>query len=368
MMLPGLLGRNVPKYEEGKRMKRVIAWLSVIAAISCVCACAWAVEVGGVEIHGYVQNRVYDLPSDPVFFQSERVSLSATAKLDNDTTVYVENYWHPAASSSGTYVESAYVDFVTGPGHLRVGKGRNLNFGITPSYSNRKTSNYGLFSEEFTQDRIYGAQYYQNAGDDTSFGLTVALTPRIGSRLMGDPGQNTVAHIADRDLPGDLNRRLAVMGRVSHNFASNLRAGVSGEVSTLSDKDIAGLNTLMGTTFASDRQSRLGVDATYKVGNLVLQGELVSARTSNLDHSAWYILGGWEVPNGMRYYARYAQANYDVTANAAFPATWDKSQLSLSIVKPIQKGVWLQLEHEINGEKDFSVDNNVTFLELFTGF
>ncbi|MHB0911846.1 MAG: hypothetical protein ACYC2Y_00185 [Armatimonadota bacterium] len=343
--------------------------LFLLALIICLCTCAQAVEVQGVEIHGFLQNRLYSVSGDPLFFQMERVSLSAKACLDNDIIAYVENYWHPAASGSGTYLESAYADMPFANGRLRLGKGRGLNFGIVPSYGNRKTSNYGIVAEAFTQDRITGLQYVQCV-NGTDLGLTVENTPRVGTRVIGDPGTETpqVLNLADRDIPGDLNRNLTVTTRASRKLNTDLRVGASVSFGDLTGKDITDLNTLLGTAFTDNNRTRWAVDATYKKGNLLAQGEFIGAETSDLSHNGWYVLGGWEIPDGMRYYVRYGQVNMDITADPALTTTWDKAQTALSVVKPINKNAWLVLEQEWNSEKGGSADNDVTFLELWNTF
>jgi len=351
-----------------------------------------------VEIHGYFQNRVYDLPGDSLFFQEERVSVSAIAHLPKDMTAYTEVYYMPwlAANKDGIYLESAYADMPFLGGHIRVGKGRGLNFGITPSYPNRKTSNYGMVAEEFTQDRIIGAQYYQTV-NDTYYGLTVQVNERPGTRTVGDPGSDAnttvigpastpvpMSHLADRDVPGDLDRNLAVVGRISHQWKEGLRLGASAMFSSETAQDLANyvdpnhtanslgadtnnLATIFGQKFTSTKKNRLEADGTYQKGHLVIQGELFKAEDSSLDRTAWDLLAGWETKS-FRFYTRYGQDNIGVAPLAAYPATWSKKQLTLSAVKPISQTVWLQLEQEFNTEEKYSVKNNVTFLELFTGF
>ena len=99
------------------------------------------------QIHGYMQNRIYAGDGASPEFRSERISVSALAGLPDDSSAYVEVYYQPWASASGLYLESAYYDRPLGKGRLRVGKGRRITFGMTPSYPNRKTSNYGLVAE-----------------------------------------------------------------------------------------------------------------------------------------------------------------------------------------------------------------------------
>jgi len=52
---------------------------------------AWSAEVAW---HGYAQHRFYAPQGGAARFRVDRVSLSATAQIDANTTAYVEWYFH----------------------------------------------------------------------------------------------------------------------------------------------------------------------------------------------------------------------------------------------------------------------------------
>ena len=356
-----------------------------------LCACSMAVAAPSMEVHGYVQNRVYLAPGANAEFRTERVSLSATAGLPNESTGYLEVYYHPWASASGLYLESAYFDTPAGDGRLRIGKGRRMTFGITPAYGNRRTSNYGIVGEAITQDRIQGIQYMLNKGN-LEVGATVQTAYRLGTRAVGEiPGDtvrnatHSVPHLSFRDLPGELSNKLEFAGRVGGKWNNGLRAGASLSLSTLDNRDIANLSTSSaGNTLSpggtpalvpgatSKTRNVWGLDAMYKMpSGFLVQGEFYDVKVSSLKYNAWDVLGGYEATNGWKYFVRYSQQNMDTPATAN-PLTWDQRQTSLSVVQPLNKGLWLQYEYEINDEEPLAgiskVKNNLFFVELFSGF
>lgn len=346
-----------------------------------------------IQVHGYLQNRIYAASGANPEFRTDRISVSTTANLQDKSTAYVEVYYLPYAATSGLYLESGYYDTMVGQGHLRIGKGRNLSFGITPCYSNRKTSNYGLFAEAFTQDRIQGVQYYNTLGTlDIAAGLYTGL--RLGNKGLGEvPGDDinnpthSVAHLAFRDTPGGYSKNLQASARVGSKWLDGaLKIGVSQSYAKLDPRDMTALNstllptnpftgaastTPIGATFTSDTLRMLGFDLTYtKPSGFVMEGEWVKANISDLDCSGYYILFGWQPPKGWNFYARYGAQLMGITPTDN-PLTWDVKQISLSAVQPIRKGIWLQYEYEINTEVTNTGDNiknNLLFVELFSGF
>ncbi|MGC8835139.1 MAG: hypothetical protein ACP5R4_13920 [Armatimonadota bacterium] len=367
-----------------------------IAALLTACGCALAAESApAVQVHGYMQNRFYFGPGAAPEFRSERISVSTTANLPNDSTAYVEVYYHPWASTSGLYLESAYYETQLGPGKIRVGKGRRMTFGITPLYTNRRTSNYGLVSEAFTQDRIQGVQYLiQRSTLDAGIALHTGY--RLGVRQIGEiPGDTdrnklySVPHLCLRDPASGggtpdsrQNSKLELSMRIGGRWQNGLKAGVSAAFGRIDDADLKNLNTsaptnvltpggspplLPGTTSKTRRV--LGLDFTYKhPEGFVTQGELYASKLSRLNYNAWNILVGWEPPVGWKFFARYAQQNMGAAANPANPLSKDIRQLSLSAVQPLRKGLWMQYELELNTEKPGKVRNNIFFVELFSGF
>ena len=364
-----------------------------------------------IDVHGYMQNRVYSGSGLNPQFRSERISISTLATFANNSNAYVEVYYHPWVNTNGLYLESAYYDAPVGDGRIRVGKGRRTTFGMTPAYPNRKTSNYGIVSEAFTQDRIQGIQYMSSKGS-VDLGLSVHTGYRLGNRgigeVPGDAGRNathSVPHLALRDphsgggnpnflgVSGQLSRKLQFSGRLGTNW-SGLKAGLSASIGTLDPRDLTNMRTVAGaggynplavanpldpslpiepllSTATSRDMNQWGLDVTklWPCG-LVTQGEFYEASASNLDYNAWNVLGGFVWPTGWKLFARYSQQNMH-TPRTNNPLTWDVQQISLSLVQPLGKSVWIQYEYELNDENTntgATVSNNLFFVELFTGF
>jgi len=346
-------------------------------------AAAWAIEC---ETHGFILNRVYASPGKPPFFQVDRVSVQSVVKLSKRCSGSVEIYHHPyvpgvaAAEPYRTYVESAYVDLwdAEGKGFFRVGRGRRLSFGMVPTYGNRKTSNYGLVSETFTQDRIQGIQYCRTV-ENLSYAASLYTAYRIGNRPLGLGGvttspANAVIHLADRDVPHDINQRLEVSARVGCRTPQGLSGGLSFASSKLSPADLGYMQAHFDPAYTGRTRARYGLDAQYLKDPWIGQLELYLGKTSDLDHNAWCVLAGRTFPKGQKLYLRYASANNDITPTAD-QLTWDTTQLMLSAVQPIKwtgGPVWIQVEYERNDEKPPSgtnkIKNDVFFAELFMGF
>jgi hypothetical protein len=358
-----------------------------------------AAPAPAVQVHGYMQNRGYFGPGANPEFRSERISISAIANLPDDSTGYTEVYYHPWAPSAGLYLESAYYDTPMAGGRLRVGKGRRMTFGITPAYPNRKTSNYGIVSEAFTQDRIQGVQYMTQKGV-LDFGASLHTGSRLGTRNIGEiPGDSVrnvthqVQHLVFRDAnagggsPSKLSGRPALSTRVGGKWPNGFKAGLSLYLSSLDPDDLTALTTASASNLltissasvpallpgaTSKTMNVVGGDFTYNMpSSLVLQGEYYRAKVSSLDYNAWNVLAGWGKPTTWRFYARYSQQNMDIVPTTN-PLTWDTRQISLSAVQPLRKGLWLQYEYERNLENPVAsvakVKNDLFFIELFTGF
>lgn len=358
--------------------KRAGALILLCALLAGFSPCA-----GEVVWHGYMLNRVYQPEGGPTRFRTDRVSLSASAQIDPKFSAYVEVYYHPfvpavaAAEPYRTYLESAYADVKLGKGTLRVGKGRRMSFAITPSYPNRKTSNYGIFSEAFTQDRAQGIQYFW-ADKGYEAGVAVMTGMRLGNRGIGDvtiDGTNVVRNLADRDVPHDISETLQVDARMGLVTAKGLRAGITGTFGDLDQSDVDFLNSgvFPAATHTSKTHDRYGAYFMYPWSDYVVQGQYMKAKTSDIKHSGWELLAGYN-PKGMKpkAFVRYAVIDMDTPAVAASQYTWDKQQLALSVVKPLRPSVWLQFEYERNMESAPAgtpdVKNDIGFVELFTGF
>ena len=351
-----------------------------------------------IQFHGYMQNRFYGGPGSNPEYRVERISLSTLAPLPNDSSAYAEVYYQPYTTSSGVYLESAYYETPMGDGKLRIGRGRRYAFGMTPTYPNRKTSNYGLVAESFTQDRIQGLQYFLTK-KNLQVNASLHTGYRLDTKFIGDiPGDevnrlgNMVPHLCFRDgsVSAGLSDKLAFSARVGGVWKNGLSAGVSASISSLDDRDLHNLNTsgtnltpnftgtssgtstpiLRGAT--SHKFNVEGVDFMYKhKSGICLQGEFYDATVSTLNYNAWDALAGWEAPSGWKYYVRYGQQNMNITPTDN-PLTWDNTQTTLSVVQPIRKNLWMQYEYEINSQNPGAgigkKSDNLFFAELFAGF
>lgn len=391
-------------------MRRI---LLIAALLVAGCGMLMAAD-SNVELHGYMQNRLYLGSGANTQFRSERISLSTKATLPNDSLAYVELYYHPWTASNGLYLESAYYETSVLDGRLKVGKGRRTTFGMTPSYGNRKTSNYGIVSEAITQDRTQGVQY---AGKKGQFDYAVGLHTgyRLGIRNIGEiPGDdvrntataadaaNVMPHLCLRDphsgsgnatqTPNQLSNRMAVSGRVGMTVVKGLTLGLSGSFESIDPRDLANINgsvgsdnvlrprnpitgvfptTPLGNKMDNNKMSQVGLDIAYKMPKgFLLQGEWYNSSVSDIDYNAWDILGGYEMSSGWKFYVRQSKQDMDLVPTDN-PLTWDVTQTSLSVVQTLRKNLWLQYEYEINGEKSNTgdkVSNNIFFVELFSAF
>lgn len=387
---------------------RLIVAMTALAVIALALLTSVPAQAAA-DVHGFMLNRAYATPG-PARFEAERVGLASDAKLDEDVSIHVEFYYHwwlpdnkvdtitsthldydgdpiqynIATTYNRLWLETAYADFTDKEGgRLRVGKSRNFAFGITPTYGNRKTTEYGLISETVTMDRIVGVQYNRPCGDDAEWGVALYNGLGLQARLsVGDANYFrlkdrtdepvAVPHFADK---GE-NASLEASARYAREVSPGTTVGLSarhGKITTDElESVIQGTYGLTGATSRTKR--RYGLDITHKTPNGGLfQVEYYDAETSDLDHKAWCVLVGREPADRMapRFYVRYGTLGLDVTPTP-HPLTWDQKQLMISIVKPLRKATWLQLEYIKNDESPPSgiadVDNDTLFLELFNGW
>lgn len=370
-------------------MRKIGLFVIALALLLSLGSSVLAQAIQNVELHGYMQNRFYAPPSASARFVVDRLSLSASAKLGEDGQAYAEVYYHPwltdqvvpgtygGSVTTGefrTYVESAYVDLPVGPGRLRLGKGRQLNFGMTPSYPNRKTSQYGIIAETFTQDRIVGAQFDVKR-DMWDGGVTLYTDQSVGRRNIGEFAgalpTDMVPHLVDKDVPGAISGKLAVAGRFGVNTPC-FKIHASGATGGLNRNQIGFIASTFGLFSTTDTShSKYGLDATYSSGPFLAQAEWYTGEFSFVGISGYQVLVGYQPKDGRRAYARWSALNNDwaPTTNAA---SWNTQQFTLGIVQPIRKGVWAELNWEKNMESPpagtSSIDNDLLFLEIFTGF
>jgi hypothetical protein len=140
-------------------------------------------------------------------FRAERFIIMFRGAVNDNIKGVCDIYLHPwvPVVNGFLYFESCYAEFSkkcekSGLNHrLLVGNGRNINFGITPSYGNRKTTEYTIVSDMFTHDRIMGVQY-KGSAKKFNFGVSVHNGYDINARATGGPKSNKVPFLADRGL------------------------------------------------------------------------------------------------------------------------------------------------------------------------
>jgi hypothetical protein len=365
----------------------VICLLLVLA-----CGAAVAQSVPGLEMHGYIQDRFYANPNASAVFAIDRVSISAKADLPNKVKMYVEYYIHPwvtdkvlangtiTGEQSRNYLESGYAEIPTKDGFLRVGKGRMLNFGITPAYGNRKTTSYGTVAETFTQDRVTGIQYCVK-DEKLEAGLSITDASHVTNRAIGPyvvSTTNTVKHIAERDDNANLSGKLAIAGKIGWAY-DNFKWHLSGSTSKMIAAEataIAGFYAppitadYVGNGTTNDRtMNKYGLDATYQKGNLFASAEGYRAQYSIVRVDGMCLILGYEPKDKPRYYISYNVLTNNL-APTAVQQTWDTRQAIVGYVYPISKGVWLEANYirnmEVTGGGAHQVNNDMLFAELFT--
>ena len=369
-----------------RRSSLLISMFLLIAGVASLALMSQAQAADGLELHGWVANRFYGEPGS-AHFQAERISLYVSKDIDENLKAYIEYYYHNWANlktdkGSPWMLESAYVNFTDKKGNqLRIGKGRVFCFGLVPTYGNRKHSEYGLVAETFTQERSVGLQYFGSTADkklDFGIALLNALPP--STRFSGTDqaffrDEPVVSHLADK---GD-GKNLAGSARIAVPVMAGGKLGLSYRTGKLTKADLTflGSKDLLDRGAHSDTNNQWGADFNYKhKSGVVAQAEYYGAKMSSLDFNGWDALLGYEPadPMGVKYYARYGKLDLDPPAVTSSSYTWDQTQWIVSLVKPLRKGkpVWLQVEWISNDETPPSgtskVDNDVFFVELFTGF
>jgi len=371
---------------------------ALMCAVVLMLAAAAASAAAKVDIHGFMLNRFYVKPGE-AHFEAERIGLQVSSQLTEDVKPLIEWYYHYWAPTDKLWLESAYVDFTTRKvfqgGTLRVGRGRNNTFEITPSYGNRKISEYGLFSETFTLDRVDGIQYFKPEKDGWWWGLAVFNGYALGSRPTMDihvTEHKANPHLTDRE---NVTRdTLEYSAKVSKQIIPELTVGLSARGGRLAPSDVQFLQTNFNRTWSSRTKWRVGPDIVYRNKPWIANAELLFAKSGQLDYDGWEVLVGYEPlnPAAIKGYVRYGQVNMDLSAaelnpslgglvpgDAGFPAarllsdqlTADHRQWMFSVVQPIRPGVWVQVEYLINTENTVSPgvsipENDAAFVELDT--
>jgi len=320
-------------------------------------------EVG---THGFILARSI-LTNNNYTARIERFGIKFSEKIDDEFDWVTEIYIHPQqpAGQGRLYLESAYLNWnlqerVPWDFSVRIGRGRNYCYGQTPSYGRRRTSDYSLYSEVFTQLRVVGFQTFSNFGENIQ--LAVALINPYTNRGRTLPdfavGSSIALPISDRDTESSGFNRVALSGRLGYkndlfNVGGNLYIGDPKE----------------GVVGA---KSRFGVDAEVKhESGALAQVQFTTATTQidsdndgvldDLSHMGTEVLVGWE-PDKLGLYARYGMVTFDDSFQAL-------NSIMLSAVYKIRPRIHLRLEGLVNGEDTDTTkgwaesDNNVLFFE-----
>lgn len=322
----------------------------------------------------------------------------------NDNIKGVANlYIHPwvPVSVAHLYFESCYAEYSCEMGGLKhkllVGNGRNINFGITPSYGNRKTTEYSIVSDMFTHDRIIGLQY-KGTAEMFNFGVSVHNGYKLAARATGGPKSKKVPFLADRGLDlknfySDNNQGKEISGRLGLMPIKGLDVGASGSFALggLYDDgkdwkeddpvvdDLDFLKANLGIDSESTDKIRFGGDLTYKpsieapITPSVLQGQFYYGMTGDLNHMGWQGLLGLKAKEfNTDMYIVFNQIMLDLEdkQRSANPYTWNISQGIFSVVYNITKTMHVECSYVMNLEdtpEDVdSVNNDYLFAELFT--
>jgi len=300
-----------------------------------------------VGVHGFVLART-TLSNNNYTSRIERYGIQFTEKLDDEFDWLSEIYIHPQqpAGQGRLYMESAYLnwhlkDRLPWDFTVRIGKVRNYCYGITPSYGNRRTTEYPLYSLIFTQLRVTGFQTFSNFGENFQLALAILNRYNNSGRFLPDfpIGDSIRLPISDRDNDNSTFNRVALSGRFGYkrdilNIGASLYISDPGE-------DIVGA------------KSRFGFDGQVKLENgLLAQAQLTVAQTQidydndgivdDLNHMGFEVLGGWE-PGKIGLYARYGMLTFDDQYQ-------DLNSIMLSAVYKIRPRIHFRLEGLINGE------------------
>jgi len=283
-------------------------------------------EVG---VHGFILARTI-LTNNNYTSRIERFGIKKKKKIDDEFDWVTEIYIHPQR------------------------RGRNYCYGQTPAYSRRRTTDYPLYSEAFTQLRVVGFQTFSNFGENIQLAVAIINPYTNRGRFLPDfpVGDSIQLPFSDRDTESSEFDRVALSGRLG--YKNNL-INVGGNLYISDPKEgVVGAKT------------RFGVDGEIKLESGILaQVQATMAQTQDvaddLDHMGTEVLVGWE-PDKLGLYARYGMLTYDDKYQAL-------NSIMLSAVYKIRPRIHLRLEGLINGEDTddakgwAEVDNNVLFFE-----
>jgi len=334
-------------------------------------------EVG---THGFILARSI-LTNNNYTARIERFGIKFSEKIDDEFDWVTEIYIHPQqpAGQGRLYLESAYLNWnlqerVPWDFSVRIGRGRNYCYGQTPSYGRRRTSDYSLYSEVFTQLRVVGFQTFSNFGENIQLAVALINPYTNSGRFLPDfpVGDNIRIPISDRDTESSTFNRVALSGRLGYknelfNVGGNLyisdpeegtgaksRFGLDGEVKLE--------NGILAQAQVTMAKSSIDVpDYVNKVpgaGGILVPG---SKGIQDVNHMGGEVLVGWE-QDKVGLYARYGMVSFDDEMQAL-------NSIMLSAVYKILPRIHFRLEGLINGEDDDTtigvgeIDNNVLFFE-----
>jgi hypothetical protein len=334
-----------------------------------------------VQVHGFLLARTI-VTNNNYAARIDRFGFQFAQKIDDEFDWLVETYIHPseADARSRVYMETANLNW-----HLkerlpwdftvRIGKGRNYSYGITPNYGNRHHSDYSLYSEAFTQMRVLGFQTFSNFGN---FQIAASLINpyRTSTGTPGNPlsrpvpdfplGRSISIPICDRDNDtGAVIQRVGFSGRLGYK-TSLLNVGGSVYVSENGPDKIKGKSS-------ENKVSRFGLDADLKTEiGIIAQAQFTVAQ-SPVDLNADNICEKKLNHVGAESLIGYEKGKFGITARGGVLTYDDKFQSLIQsiysvVYKPVPT-VHLRLEAIVNSEQEDvkknwkSIPNNVLFFE-----
>jgi hypothetical protein len=358
-------------------------------------------------------------------FRVERLITMATGSLKDVADFNVSLYFHPwvPVMPGQVYVESMFFTLKKLPkigelplnGRLWIGQGRNRNFGVTPSYSNRKTSEYTIVSDMFTHDRIQGIQL-SFSKKPLFWGLSLHNGYKLGARRVGpvrflaDRGLDLVNPSGDIDGGKEISIRAGIKcpespseAAISCSYAKLYDDGKPLDDPTKNDDITFLMNNVLGWRRVVEKEEngkkvkvvevdkemeklnkiRLGFDATavfskrdLPVYPSMLRGELYYGMSGDLNHMGWQVLAGAKVkPLKLDLYVTAGQILLDLEDAQRSPKntyTWNVTQITAAGVFAIQKGITLRIEYQktiedVPGDGE-APENDKLFFETLAAF
>jgi len=321
--------------------------LTVLLVLTTMVLGSAATVQAQVQSHGFVLVRQM-LAYDEYTSRIERVGIQFKETIDDEFDWLTEIYIHPQvdAAAGRLYMESAFLNWNLSKRlpwnfRMRIGKGRNYCYGQTPDYSRRRTTDYPLYSESFTQMRVTGIQTFSDFGP-LQLAVAIINPYSFAARRLPDfpIGPSLPIYVSDRDTDSSTLDRIAVSGRLGYKNEL-INVGANAYVSDPKE------NT-------HGAKSRFGIDGEVKLENGLLgQVQYTMAQTQvanndstlyfDLDHMGAEVLVGWE-KDKIGLYARYGMMTYDDHWQAL-------NSTMISAVYKIRPRIHFRLEAILNGEE-----------------